>query len=137
MPHSIRLAGPWEIRVGDGPSRTVRVPLDLFDFSACGETLTLTRRSNRPANLGEETRLFLCVEDCGRPITVDVDGETLAGRAAGPLRLEIQNPLTMSPALRISLQPASDRGESQTFQPVRLEIVEPWDDESVAATDAT
>ena len=118
MPHTIRLAGPWQMTSGDDVVR-VRVPVDLPEGA-----VTLERTFNRPANLGEDTKLFLCFEDVGRPLAVCVDGVAIVEPTAGDLRLDVSCRLSASPRLRVDVA----AGGAATFQPARLEIVEPWDE---------
>ena len=118
MPHAIRLAGPWLMTEAEAAVR-VSVPFELPPAAT-----VLERSFNRPANLGDETGLFVCVKDCGRPAMVSLDGKPLGGFAPGDQRLDVSGRLTKSHRLRVEVA----AGDPATFQPATLEIVEPWDE---------
>ena len=118
MPHAIRLAGPW-LMTDDGAAVRVSVPFDL-PLAAT----VLERSFNRPANLGDETKVFVCLRDCGRLAMVSLDGKALGGLVPGDQRLDVSGRLTKSHRLRVEVA----AGGPAVFQPATLVIVEPWDE---------
>ena len=118
MPHTIRLAGPWQMTADEVASR-VLVPCALPESA-----VVLERTFNRPANLGDDTKLFLRFVACGRLMRVLLDGEALCEPTAGDLRHDVSGRLSRSPRVRVEVS----AGETATFQPASLEIVEPWDE---------
>jgi hypothetical protein len=55
--HSIRLHGPWSLRIEQGPDVRVDVPAELTPKVASGETVQLQRRFNCPTGLVASDRV--------------------------------------------------------------------------------
>jgi hypothetical protein len=105
--HRIRLRGPWLLQptaAPSSPSRKIQLPApwsELFDTGIRG--VLLSRRFNRPTNLGPADRVSLVIDDLPAGARVSLNGTRLAPElqhAAQPTvfpapRLEPHNLLTV------------------------------------------
>jgi hypothetical protein len=105
--HRIRLRGPWLLQptaVPSTPPRRIQLPApwaDLFEADVRG--VQLSRRFNRPTNLGPTDRISLVVNDLPPGARVSLNGITFTPQpqdAAQPavfqtLHLELHNLLTI------------------------------------------
>jgi hypothetical protein len=82
--HRIRLRGPWLLQptaVPSTPPRRIQLPAPwagLFDADVRG--VQLSRRFNRPTNLGPADRISLVVNDLPKDAQVSLNGITLTPR---------------------------------------------------------
>jgi hypothetical protein len=80
--HRIRLRGPWLLQptaVPSTPPRRIQLPApwaELFDADV--RDVQLSRRFNRPTNLGPADRISLVVNDLPAGARVSLNGITLA-----------------------------------------------------------
>jgi hypothetical protein len=90
MPHSIRLLGPWQLRVENTELR-ITVPADLTDFVAPPQTAKLERRFNRPTGLTESDRVHIQMDYTGELLDVECNGTTVepACNDAGVTSIEV------------------------------------------------
>ena len=78
--HRIRLRGPWLLELVAAPDspRTVRLPLPWGELIECGAgRLRLSRRFNRPTNLGPGDRVSVVVGELPNEALVSLNGTTL------------------------------------------------------------
>jgi hypothetical protein len=82
--HRIRLRGPWLLEPAAAPDspRTVRLPLPWCELVECGAgRLRLSRRFNRPTNLGLDDRVSVVVHELPSGALVCLNGTNLEEQA--------------------------------------------------------
>jgi hypothetical protein len=99
--HRIRLRGPWLLQPTEVPSippRRIQLPApwaELFDADVRG--VQLSRRFNRPTNLGPADRISLVVNDLPEDARVSLNGNTLTPKPPAAAKTEVFPSLHLEP----------------------------------------